>query len=38
LAEKIFFLFSRKILTQRGLPPSSPEGGSGFAEAKLTLP
>jgi hypothetical protein len=31
-------LFSRKILTQRGFPPLAPEGGSGFAEARLTLP
>jgi hypothetical protein len=38
LAEKIFFLFLRKILTQRGLPLLAPEGGSGFAEARLTLP
>jgi hypothetical protein len=30
-------LFSRKILTQRGFPLLAPEGGSGFAEARLTL-
>jgi hypothetical protein len=36
LAER---LFPRKILTQRGFPPLlAPEGGSGFAEARLTLP
>jgi hypothetical protein len=35
LAER---LFSRKILTQRGFPLLAPEGGSGFAEARLTLP
>jgi hypothetical protein len=34
--QKRFFL--RKISTQRGFPHSSPEGGSGFAEARLTLP
>jgi hypothetical protein len=31
-------LFSRKISTQRGFPFLAPEGGSGFAEARLTLP
>jgi hypothetical protein len=31
-------LFPRKILTQRGFPLLAPEGGSGFAEARLTLP
>jgi hypothetical protein len=31
-------LFRGKFLTQRGFPPSSPEGGSGFAEARLILP
>jgi hypothetical protein len=35
---KDFFLFSRKISTQRGFPLLAPEGGSGFAEARLTLP
>jgi hypothetical protein len=35
---KDFFLFSRKILTQRGFSLLAPEGGSGFAEARLTLP
>jgi hypothetical protein len=36
LAER---LFPRKILTQRGFPPLlAPEGGSGSAEARLTLP
>jgi hypothetical protein len=35
LAERFF---PRKILTQRGLPLLAPEGGSGFAEARLTLP
>jgi hypothetical protein len=30
--------FPRKILTQRGSPLLAPEGGSGFAEARLTLP
>ena len=35
LAER---LFPRKILTQRGCPLLAPEGGSGFAEARLTLP
>jgi hypothetical protein len=35
LAER---LFPRKILTQRGFPLLAPEGGSGFAEARLTLP
>jgi hypothetical protein len=35
LAER---LFSRKILTQRGFPLLALEGGSGFAEARLTLP
>jgi hypothetical protein len=30
--------FSRKISTQRGFPLLAPEGGSGFAEARLTLP
>jgi hypothetical protein len=28
----------RKILMQRGFPLLAPEGGSGFAEARLTLP
>jgi hypothetical protein len=31
-------LFPRKILTQRGFPLLAPEGGSGFTEARLTLP
>jgi hypothetical protein len=31
-------LFPRKILTHRGFPLLAPEGGSGFAEARLTLP
>jgi hypothetical protein len=31
-------LFPRKILTQRGFPLLAPEGGSGFVEARLTLP
>jgi hypothetical protein len=31
-------LFPRKILTQRGFPLLAPEGGSGFAEARLALP
>jgi hypothetical protein len=31
-------LFPRKIFTQRGFPLLAPEGGSGFAEARLTLP
>jgi hypothetical protein len=36
LAER---LFPRKILTtQRGFPLLAPEGGLGFAEARLTLP
>jgi hypothetical protein len=36
LAER---LFPRKILTHRGGSPLlAPEGGSGFAEARLTLP
>jgi hypothetical protein len=35
LAER---LFPRKILTQRGFPLLAPQGGSGFAEARLTLP
>jgi hypothetical protein len=35
LAERLFL---RKILTQRGSPLLAPEGGSGFAEARLTLP
>jgi hypothetical protein len=35
LAERLFL---RKILTQRGFPLLAPEGGSGFAEARLTLP
>jgi hypothetical protein len=30
--------FSEEILTQRGFPLLAPEGGSGFAEARLTLP
>jgi hypothetical protein len=30
--------FSRKISTQRGFPLLAPEGGSSFAEARLTLP
>jgi hypothetical protein len=36
--KRFFFLFSRKISTQRGFPLLAPEGGSGFAEARLTLP
>jgi hypothetical protein len=35
LAERLLL---RKILTQRGAPLLAPEGGSGFAEARLTLP
>jgi hypothetical protein len=35
LAER---LFPRKILTQWGFPLLALEGGSGFAEARLTLP
>jgi hypothetical protein len=35
LAERLFL---RKILTQRGFPLLAPEGESGFAEARLTLP
>jgi hypothetical protein len=31
-------LFPRKILMLRGFPLLAPEGGSGFAEARLTLP
>jgi hypothetical protein len=31
-------LFPRKILRQRGFPLLAPEEGSGFAEARLTLP
>jgi hypothetical protein len=31
-------LFPRKISAQRGFPLLAPEGGSGFAEARLTLP
>jgi hypothetical protein len=34
--QKRFFL--RKISTRRGFPLLAPEGGSGFAEARLTLP
>jgi hypothetical protein len=30
--------FRGKNSTQRGFPPLAPEGGSGFAEARLTLP
>jgi hypothetical protein len=30
--------FFEEILTQRGFPLLAPEGGSGFAEARLTLP
>jgi hypothetical protein len=32
------FFFEEKNSTQRGLPLLAPEGGSGFAEARLTLP
>jgi hypothetical protein len=35
LAERLFL---RKIFTQRGFPLLAPEGGSGFAEVRLTLP
>jgi hypothetical protein len=30
--------FSEENFYAEGVPPSSPEGGSGFAEARLTLP
>jgi hypothetical protein len=36
LAERLFP--KKKILTQRGFPLLALEGGSGFAEARLTLP